>query len=386
MFSRFEKIPKAKDDPILGLPLLFKKDPRADKINLGIGTYMTADGKSYLFEAVRQAEKNITDHPSPKNYLPIEGDPFFLEQILLLNLGLNIDPKKTLAVQTIGGTGSLSLASEFIHEFISQEIAISDPSWTNHSNIFSSKKFHIHFYPYLNQAKCLENIPENGVVLLQSACHNPTGSDFSKEEWQKALKIIKKKNLFPLFDNAYQGFGASVEEDAYPLRLFYEHNIEMIISTAYSKNFGLYGERIGALIFSFNSPEKKEAILTQIRKIIRIHYSSPSIHGAKIVAEILSNPKLKALWEKELSALKERILQMRSLFAKKLIEKTKDSSLNYLFEDKGFFSLLPLTEEEVLSLRKDKGIYMPLNGRINLAGLTLANIDQVVNGIYEIKK
>jgi len=392
--SLFMNLDRAPDDPILGLPKLFNSDLRPEKVNLGIGSYMTEEGHSYLFKCVETVEKNLALHNTPKDYLPIDGDPIFLKTTIALNLQQSPDPEEVFAVQTIGGTGALSLAAEFLFKYFSKTIAISDPSWANHAPLFRKAGFDVRLYPYydvvqhkirFNEIKdFLLNLPSSSIVLLQSACHNPTGADFSKEEWQEVMELIKEKKLLPIFDNAYQGLGASIEEDVYPLQLFHKNKVDMLIATANSKNFGLYGERIGALIFSLPNAPFKLDILSQVRRIIRSHYSSPPIQGAKIVGEILNSPILKKEWEKELKGIHTRILEMRTAFTKELIFKSKNSGYAFLYQDKGFFSLLGLSEEQVLTLREKQGIYMPLNGRINMAGLTSSTINYVTDSIAKV--
>lgn len=377
MQSHFHRIELLPDDPILGLPKLFNDDPHPRKVNLGIGIYKTEEGSSYLFESVRAAEKVLFEAAAPLDYLPIEGDSLFLKQMIALNLGKA--DEKTFAFQTVGGTGSLSLAAEFLLHFVSKTIAISNPSWLNHVPLFKRAGFNISLYPYFHAYKipfeqtvaALKALPQSSIVLFQTACHNPTGIDFSKEEWQTLLELVKAKNFLPLFDNAYQGLGTSLEEDIWPQKLFYENGVEMVISTGCSKNFGLYGERVGALIFCIKETAERPAIMSQLRKIIRSRYSSPPLQGAKIVAEILNRPALKKMWEEDLARIDQRIQNMRQSLAKGLNNEAFNAG-------KGFFSLLDIDEKTVLKLRKEKGIYMPLNGRINMAALTPTNMDYVI--------
>lgn len=394
MIPLFKNLTRAPDDPILGLPKLFKADPRQEKVNLGIGSYMTEDGASYLFKCVEKAEKIFALQNTPKDYLPIDGDPLFLKNTIYLNLQQQTDQEEVFAVQTIGGTGALSIAAEFLATYLSKTIAISDPSWANHAPLFRKAGFDVQLYPYYDNEKhqvrfeeiksFLRELPASSIILLQAACHNPTGADFSKEEWNELMELIKEKKLFPLFDSAYQGLGTSIEEDVYPLHLFHKNKIDMMIATANSKNFGLYGERIGALIFSLPSAPHRMDILSQIRRIIRSHYSSPPIQGAKIVGVILEQPILKQEWETELQSIRNRILEMRKAFTKELISKSMRKEFIFLNQDKGFFSLLGITEAQVLTLREKNGIYMPLNGRINMAGLTSSTIDYVTDSISKI--
>lgn len=392
--SLLHPIERAPDDPILGLPLLFSSDPRTHKINLGIGDYKTDKGKSYLFPVVAEAEQRLTAKAEPKDYLAIEGDLRFLESTMALNLGPSRNPECQFALQSIGGTGALSMAAEFLLHFYTKTIAISNPSWANHAQLFRLAGFDVHYYPYYDETQhqiafkellnSISFLPEMSVVLLQAACHNPTGRDFTKEQWLTLMQLIQDKKLLPLFDNAYQGLGDSLEADCYPIRLFQQHGVEMLIASAYSKNLGLYGERIGALIFSLNDPTLKKPIMTQLRKQIRSHYSSPPIHGAHIVTEILSHKPLTKAWHTQLEALRHRVQSMRSLFTNELKAATGNALFEEIHQGKGFFTLLGLNEKQVVKLREDYGIYMPLNGRINMAGLTTENIPYVVNSILKV--
>lgn len=378
-FSTIELLPY---DPILGVAKQFNEDPREIKVNLGIGTYKTNEGASYLFKSVHAAEKILLEQISSKDYLPIEGEPLFLRKIIALTFGNNTDESKVFALQSLGGTGALSLAAIFLHRFLSSTIAISTPSWLNHVPLFKNAGFDVHLYPYYKDHhlsfeetfNALKKLPSSSIILLQTACHNPTGTDFSKDQWQNLLDLVKTKQFFPLFDNSYQGLGNSVEDDSYAIRLFHENGIEMAVTTGCSKNFGLYGERVGAFIFSLNESTGHLAIMSQLRKIIRSLYSSPPMHGAKIVTKILDSAHLRTMWIEDLATIKTRIQQMRTRLAKGL-------NMPSLERQQGFFSLLGINEMQVLRLKEEKGIYLPSNGRINIAGLTTSNLDYVIESL-----
>lgn len=391
MKPHFQSIDILPDDPILGLPKLYNQDKRSHKVNLGIGIYLTEKGDSYLFKSVKEAEKRLIAKQAPKDYLPIDGDPFFVKKMIELNLGENTDPEKVFGAQTIGGTGSLKLAADILSSFYSHEIAISDPSWVNHGALFQRAGFKVHLYPYYDAREhkvlfeqaidALKKLPQGCIILFQPSCHNPTGAEFSKDEWKILLKLVQEREFLPLFDNAYQGFGRSLEEDVYPIQLSYENGVEMVIAMGCSKNFGLYGERLGALIFSLSEGKQRVALMSQMRKTIRSQYSSPPLHGAKIVGEIFQSLELTRLWKEELLEMRVRLTQLRTLFAKQMITKTANPLYHSLEKEKGFFSLLGIPEEQVTYLREEKGIYMLNNSRINISGLNAANLDYVIDSL-----
>lgn len=391
--SFFDAVELVPEDPILGLAPLFAKDPRNEKVNLGIGSYKTAEGKSFLLQTVSEAEDRLAIEKLSKDYLPMEGDPLFLEKMVELALGRN-DPELFYAVQGIGGTCSLRLAAQFLKNSSIPTIAIPNPSWVNHHLIFTSVGLQVETYTYYDQKNhqidikgmllALEKLPSGSAVLLQAACHNPTGADLNHEQWHKILEVFQKRDLLAFFDNAYQGFAKSLEEDVYPIRLFDQNNREMLIASSCSKNFGLYAERVGALIFRMNHSTSRPLISSQIKKIIRSIYSSPPAHGARIVAHILNDIGLRACWKEELNAMRTRIQNMRQVFAARLAVRRGDNAFQFLAEEYGFFSLLGIDEETVMKLRDKKAIYLPSSGRINIAGLTPSNIDYVIEALAQI--
>lgn len=392
-YSFFDSIISASEDPILGLPLLVAKDPRPHKVNLGIGSYKTAEGRSLLLNSAIKAEEMLLSAQKPKDYLPIEGDPVFNEKMIELSFGAEAPRDRIICFQTIGGTQALRLGGEFLSKNLSSLLFISSPSWANHHLIFSHAGLTLETYPYYDRAtesidfenmkKSIEQMPPGSIILLQTACHNPTGASLNQDQWKIIGKILLEKRILPFLDNAYQGFGKSLEADAYPMRLFLKMGLEMFIACSCSKNFGLYGERVGALIFVANHKDSLAKVTSQLKKLVRSFCSTPPLHGGAIVREILNTPALKKEWEHEVDNMRNRVILMRSEFAMKLTQKSgKDYS--YLNTEEGFFSLLNLREEQVLRLRSDHAVYMPLDGRVNIAGLTPSNIDYVVESILSL--
>lgn len=390
----FESLSLAPDDPIYILPVLFNKDARPQKVNLGIGTYRTTEGKPYLLNTVTDVEKMLSQEVLSKEYLAIEGETTFLQGMTELVLGNNYPKEKVSTFQTVGGTFAIRLAIELLKRANYLDVALSTPTWANHILICKTAGMNILNYPYYNLLKhvldfegmcqSLKTLPQNTTVILQTGCHNPTGRDLSKKEWETLLDIFKTQKLFPFFDNAYQGFSESEEKDVFPIRLFWKEELEMMIASSCAKNFGLYSERVGALTLVINDESRLKVISSHLKQIIRSIYSSPPAHGARIVGWILKDPVLKKRWLDELSNMRLRINSMRESFAEGLISKSGNSRYQFLREESGFFSLLGISKEQVMKLKEDKGIYMPENGRINIAGLTPNNLDYVIDALISL--
>lgn len=323
--SFFDEIPQMPIDPIFGLPIAFAADPRPNKINLGIGAYKTAEGNPLVLNSVRKAESLILQKHLNKEYLPIEGDAEFLRCSLELLLGKDSPLFQTgnyFAAQTIGGASALRLAGEFLAKLISRTVFLSAPSWSNHKQIFERAGLNVGSYPYFESKTftldftglCHEitNMPPGSVILLHGCCHNPTGIDPSFEQWKELSEQIKKQKIIPLFDIAYQGFGQGLEEDAKAIRYFINQGHELLISYSFSKNFGLYGERVGFLTVVCSQSEQIKKIGSQIKSLIRGNYSNPPLQGTRIVSTILNSEELTQEWKKELQSMSGRIKNMRT--------------------------------------------------------------------------
>ncbi len=392
-YSFFNSVESAPEDPILSLPILFAQDPRPDKINLGIGSYKSSEGKSILLRSVERAEEFVCKRKAPRDYLPIEGDPHFNSEMIKLVLGDHTAEMQIAAFQMVGGTEALRVGGEFLARHLSSLVFISDPSWSNHHLIFSHAGLMTETYPYYDSKKhaidftkmadSVSKMPPGSIILLQTACHNPAGASLKKEEWQKLCELLQKGRILPFFDNAYQGFGKSIEEDSYPCKLFLDQGMEMLIASSCSKNFGLYGERVGSLIFVSRHQSSLQTSKSQIKKIVRSFCSTPQIYGAAVVAEILSNASLRKDWIEEVNAMRDRVIEMRSALSS-LLNAKSGKSFDFIREQEGFFSLLGITQEQVLQLRHKNGIYIPLNGRINIAGITQNNLEPLVNALLSL--
>jgi aspartate/tyrosine/aromatic aminotransferase len=387
----------APPDAIFGLVKAFQADPRPNKVNLLIGFYKTEEGKTPLLESVKKAEGLLLHKEKNKEYLPIDGHPAFIEKIGMLIFG---DPlwkksKETIyGAQTIGGTGALRILGDFLRKELASDIWVSDPTWANHKNIFTHAGLRVQQYPYYDRNKQrlifdemvahLSKLPKGSVILLHSNCHNPTGFDLSFEQWKELSTLFLDKELFPFFDVAYQGFGLGIDEDLKALRYFVEQGHEMAIAYSCAKNFSLYGERAGALYLVDGRPKNRQNIESQIKAIIRANYSNPPIHAASIVSEILNSPQLTEDWKKDLEQMRLRIIQMRQVFIAALLKKQIPYDVEFMEHSKGLFCFSGLEKHHVDILIANYGIYLPSDGRINVTGLNMSNLDYIVSAVAEV--
>ena len=394
----FENIVAAPADPILGLADLFRADDRANKINLGIGVYKDETGKTPVLTSVKKAELYLLENEVTKNYLGIDGIPAFAHctQELLFGKGSPIiEAKRARTAQTPGGTGALRVAADFIAKNTSaRRVWVSNPSWPNHKNIFQAAGLEVCEYNYYDAENhsldfagltdSLQAAQAGDVVLFHGCCHNPTGIDPTFEQWEALCALSLEKGWLPLFDFAYQGFARGLEEDAEGLRLFAASHKELIIASSYSKNFGLYNERVGACTLVAADAETVDRAFSQVKSVIRANYSNPPAHGASVVATILSNEALRTLWEQELTEMRQRIHRMRQLFVNTLQEKGANRDFSFIINQNGMFSFSGLTKEQVLRLREEFAIYAVNSGRINVAGLTPDNMSPLCEAIVAV--
>ncbi len=394
----FENITAAPADPILGLGEAFKSETRANKINLGIGVYKDAHGSTPIMKAVKEAEQRLFEIETTKNYLAIDGVADFNERtkILLFGEGSEIvTQRRAKTVQSLGGTGALRIAAEFIkRQTKAQNVWISTPTWPNHNAIFNAVGMTIREYRYYdaerkaldwdNLITDLSNASEGDVVLLHGCCHNPTGIDPTPEQWQQLANLSAKNGWLPLFDFAYQGLGNGLEEDAIGLRTFAANHKELLISSSYSKNFGLYSERVGAFTLVAENEQIAVTALTQVKAIIRTLYSNPASHGAATVAIVLADPVLRKQWEDELTEMRNRIKAMRTKFVELLKEFGATQDFGFITQQNGMFSFSGLNADQVDRLKDEFAIYAVRSGRINVAGITEDNIRHLCESIVKV--
>ncbi|MGG4623141.1 amino acid aminotransferase [Serratia odorifera] len=394
----FEKITAAPADPILGLTDIFRADARPNKINLGIGVYKDETGKTPVLTSVKKAEQYLLENETTKNYLGIEGIPAFAtctQELLFGKDSAIISDKRARTAQTPGGTGGLRVAGDFIaNQTSAKRVWISNPSWPNHKNVFSAAGLEVLEYNYYdadNHAlnfdgliNSLKQAQAGDVVVFHGCCHNPTGIDPTPEQWSQLAELSAKSGWLPLFDFAYQGFANGLEEDAQGLRIFAAKHQELIVASSYSKNFGLYNERVGACTVVAADADTADRAFSQVKAAIRANYSNPPSHGAAVVATILSNEALRAIWEQELTDMRQRIHRMRQLFVNTLQEKGAEQDFSFIINQNGMFSFSGLTKEQVLRLRDEFGVYAVNSGRVNVAGMTPDNMAPLCEAIVAV--
>ncbi len=395
MFDRLETAPP---DPILGLEEAFKRDTNPAKINLAAGVYRDETGNTPIFRAVKRAEADILETEISKSYLGMAGLPEFTAAVQALVFGTGSEllrSRRATTVQAPGGTAALRVAADFIHKASpSSTVWISQPTWPNHPPLFRNAGLALETYPYFDaEHNCvafdammtgLQRVNRGDVVLLHGSCHNPTGADLSLEQWAQVAGLLEQKAAVPLIDFAYQGFGRGLDEDAAGVRLLAGRLPEMLIASSYSKNFGLYNERTGALTVLTGAPAAADAALSQLKIVIRGNYSNPPAHGARIVTAILGSPELRAEWEVELESVRNRIQAMRHELVEGLHARGVPRDFSCLEEQNGMFSYTGLTKEQVARLRGERSIYIIDSGRINVAGLTRTNLPAVCEAIASV--
>ncbi|MCK0534756.1 MULTISPECIES: amino acid aminotransferase [unclassified Anaerobiospirillum] len=395
----FDHLELAPADPILGLTDAFKADTNPKKVNLGVGVYQDETGVTPVLKCVKEAEKILVDTEVSKSYLPISGLPEYGQLTRELLFGRDhalVNDGRAVTCHCPGGTGALRIAADFIYQnHVASRVWISDPTWGNHFQIVEAAGLKTERYPYYDRAAhalafdrmldTLEQASEGDVVIIHACCHNPTGIDPTKEQWDELAAFLARKKLLPLIDFAYQGFGEGIDEDAYGLRKIVELNSEVIIASSYSKNFGMYNERVGALTCVAATKEQGTNTLSQIKLAIRCAISNPPAHGEKVVITVLSNPELRAMWEKELAEMRVRMHRMRTLLAQKL----KDAGagdFDFIVKQNGMFSFSGLSKEQVDKLRAEYGIYIVGSGRMCVAGINDDNVDYLADAIAKVVK
>ena len=395
----FEHIELAPPDPVFGLAEAFRSDPRPEKINLTVGAYQTDAGVTPVLNCVKTAEQHIIASQQTKNYLPIDGSRRFAELVAELVLG-GTHPAfvegRYATAHTPGGTAALRIAGDFLrHNRVTTTIWMCDPTWANHPQIYQAAGMTVKKYPYLTEdrrgldfeslLRTLRNSAQpQDALLLHTVCHNPTGFDFDREQWEQILDLCCERDLIPVFDFAYQGFGRDIDTDAWPIREYLGRGREALVCSSFSKNLGLYSERVGALTVVARPGSKPTAILSQIKSIIRTLYSTPPQHGGEITQTILGSAELRAQWLVELQEMRERIQQLRSDFGARLQPLVPQQDFEFIRRQVGMFSFSGLTREQVIRLREEFAIYAVESGRINVAGINSSNSERLCQSIAAV--
>lgn len=394
----------APPDKIFGLTVAYQNDPSPDKINLGVGAYRDDQGKPFVLESVKEAERRILEKSMNHEYAPIHGNDTFIKLSEEFTFGENCDAlkeKRIASIQCLSGTGSLRVFAECYrltkNSSAPPNIYLSNPTWANHINIFNKAGLNPMYYGYYDADKNGFNVKlmlddldkaENESLFCFHACaHNPTGSDPSKEEWSLISEKVREKNHLIFFDNAYQGYGSGdSERDAYAVRKFIEDGHNVIVSQSYSKNFGLYGERIGCLSIVTKDSEEASRVLSLMKATARAMYSNPPIYGARIISEILLCPDLKSTWRKECASMTDRIIRMREQLRSELIRLGSAHNWDHITNQSGMFCYSGLTKDQIDDLKENYHIYCTDDGRISIAGVSSNNVGYLAKSIHEVTK
>lgn len=393
-------ITPAPPDAILGLTETFKADPRPGKINLGVGVYQDDTGATPVLASVKTAEQRIWEKETTKSYLPISGAQEYKSHVQQMILGADHPALRAGRVRTAhtpGGTGALRVSAEILRQWRPEAtVWMSDPTWANHPGIYSGAGFKTQVYPYYDSASrglkldalmaALENIPSGDVVLFHVCCHNPTGVDLTDAQWLEIGRLAASKGWTPLLDFAYQGFGEDLEKDRSGLRIIADAVPELFVSSSFSKNFGLYRERTGALSLIAEDDQSASASFSHLERTIRVLYSNPPAHGGSIVTTILDDAGLRHQWELELTGMRDRIQSVRAALVRELAGLGVERDFSFIERQRGMFSFSGLTDAQVAFLREEKGIYIVKGGRINVAGITSKNLPYLVESMAEALK
>ncbi len=395
LFSSVEMAPK---DPILGLTETYLADTRAEKVNLGVGVYYDDNGKLPLLSAVKKAEEERIKKGLPRGYQPIDGPAAYNKAVQALLFGADSDSVKSgriITMDTLGGTGGLKVGADYLQKLLPKsKVAISDPTWENHRGVFESAGFPVETYTYYDPTTnglnfkgmlaSLQAMPAGTIVLLHACCHNPTGVDLSPAQWEEIVALCSEKSFVPFLDLAYQGFGDGIAQDALAVQLFAKSGMPFLVASSFSKSFSLYGERVGALSVVTRNADEAARVLSQVKRVIRTNYSNPPTHGGAIVADVLTAPELRQLWEDELAEMRDRIRKMRLEFVAKLKALNVGRDFSFVTQQRGMFSYSGLNPSQVDRLREEFAIYAINSGRICVAALNSGNIDRVAKAVAAV--
>ena len=396
--SLFSAVPLAPRDPILGITEQFAADKTPNKVNLGVGVYYDDEGRLPLLQCVAEAERLMVEAPKPRGYLPIDGIASYDRAVQGLVFGEAseaVAEGRVATVQALGGTGGLKVGADFLKRLDPDaKVLISDPSWENHRALFTNAGFSVGTYPYYDAAKpgidfaallgALHAAAAGTIVVLHACCHNPTGYDITAAQWDQVVDVVKAKNLTAFLDMAYQGFAHGIQEDGAAIGKFVEAGLTFFVSTSFSKSFSLYGERVGALSVLCKDKEETSRVLSQLKVMVRTNYSNPPIHGGAVVAAVLGDPALRAMWEGELAEMRVRIKAMRQKLVDGLKAAGVKEDMSFITKQIGMFSYSGLNKDQMVRLRSEFGIYGTDTGRMCVAALNSKNIDYVCASIAKV--
>ncbi len=395
--SILASVPLAPRDPILGLTEQFVADPRPGKVNLGVGVYLDETGKVPLLECVRTAEQQLAATPTPRGYLPIDGLPAYNAAVrnLIFADSKAVADGRVITIEALGGTGALKIGAELLKSSgARRQVLLSDPSWENHLALFTRAGFEVANYRYYDPARRgididgmladLAAAEPGTVVVLHACCHNPTGYDLSPDQWERVAATVVERGLVPFLDLAYQGFAQGIEPDAAVPRRFATLGIPVLVASSFSKNFSLYGERVGSLSIVAADPAEAGRVLSQVKVAVRTTYSNPPTHGAAMVTKVLGDPGLRAIWEDELAGMRKRVKAMRQALVDGLVSHGVDD-MGFITDQVGMFSYCGLTAAQMQALREQYGVYGTDAGRICVAALNPGNVGEVARAIAAVR-
>ena len=394
----FQHIEPFAGDPILSLNDDFQKDPRPHKINLSIGIYFDDAGRIPVLDCVRRAEAQLLDKSGPKPYLPIEGDPDFRREVQSLLFGAGspaVAAGRVATLQTIGSSSALKVGADFLRRwFPGSGVWVSDPTWDNHRSMLEGAGLQVSPYPYYDPAtggvrfdamlEAIGRLAPRSVVLLHACCHNPTGVDLTPAQWDALVPVLKRGELLPFLDLAYQGYGDGIDEDAYAVRALAAAEVPFFLANSFSKSMSLYGERAGALTLVCPTAAEAALALGQLKATVRRNYSSPAIHAGGVVARVLGDAALRTSWTHDVNAMRERIKAMRKTLHAVLSAKVPGRDFNYFLTQRGMFSYTGLSAQQVDRLREEHAVYLIRSGRMCVAGLNTHNVEAAANAIAAV--
>lgn len=394
----FETLKPLPPDAILGIMTLFRADPHPGKIDLSVGVYQDEQGRTPVLGSVKRAERAVLEKQDSKTYVSIAGNAAFnrgVEEVLYGKSHPALTGGRVATVQTPGGSGGLSVAGHLVARAKpGARVYTSEPTWPNHQPLLKVAGLQLDAYPYYDYAKHrvdfepmlarLDKASAGELVLIHGCCHNPCGADLSREQWQALADLCERRGLVPFIDIAYQGLAEGLDEDAYGVRLMAERLPEVVVVTSCSKNLGLYRERVGATSVVCASADAAKLAAANLANVARGLYSMPPDHGAAIVGHILENPELRAQWTAELAEMRTRLNSLRRLLVEKLAARKTPMDFSFIAKERGMFSFLGITKEQVIRLREEFHVYMVESSRINVAGINHANVDRVADAIAAV--
>lgn len=394
----FKHLQQYAGDPIFGLNDAFHRNTHPRKINLTIGLYYDEAGRIPILPSVAAVERRLVDDPAPRVYLPMEGLQGYRDAVQRVVFGADsqaVAEGRVATIQTLGGTGALKVGADFLKgAYPDSEVWISDPAWDNHHAIFGGAGFPTRSYPYYDPAtkglafdammECLRGLPSRTIVLLHPCCHNPTGVDLSREQWEEVIAVLGERGLIPFLDIAYQGLGDGMEEDAYAVRAMAQAGLTVLVANSFSKNLSVYGERCGGLSVVCGSESEADLVLGQLKAVVRRIYSSAPWHGGHVVAGVLNDAKLYAQWLDEVAGMRERIAQMRGMVHEQLTAKLPAYDSAYFLRQRGMFTYSGLSQEQLLALRERHGVYIIDSGRIAVPGLNSSNVEHFTDALADV--